>query len=128
MSGPQAGQPLDRGLQPGTGTTDLLLGAYTFGTVARDFHYFGQALLQVPLTSKDGFKPGTGLNLTAGVRYVTDSAVVPHLQVNVRTEGRESGANADVPNSGATLAYLSPGATATLSDNVRAYAFVQVPV
>jgi len=128
MSGPQAGQPVDRGLQPGTGSTDLLLGAYTFGTVGTDFHYFGQALLQVPLTSKDGFKPSTGLNLTAGVRYVTDSAVVPHLQVNVRTEGRESGANADVPNSGATLAYLSPGATATLSDNVRAYAFVQVPV
>ena len=30
-NGPQAGQPVDRGLQPGTGTTDLLLGLYTAG-------------------------------------------------------------------------------------------------
>ena len=40
VSGPQEGEPLDRGLQPGTGTTDLLLGAYNFGAVNRDWDYF----------------------------------------------------------------------------------------
>lgn len=35
--GPQMGEPLDRGLQPGTGSTDLLLGLYTFGPVNQQF-------------------------------------------------------------------------------------------
>jgi hypothetical protein len=126
--GPQAGTPLDRGLQPGTGSTDLLLGVYKFGPISQSLDYFAQALLQVPLTSKDGFKPGVGANVTAGVRYVSESVWVPHLQVNLRTERRESGANADVPNSGATLVYLSPGVTATLSEKLKAYAFFQAPI
>ena len=53
---------------------------------------------------------------------------MPHLQINVRTEHRESGANADIENSGATLAYLSPGITVTLTDKLRAYGFFQVPI
>ena len=126
--GPQAGERLDRGLQPGTGTTDLLLGVYTFGPINQSFDYFAQALLQVPLRAKDDFKPGLGANLTAGIRYVSDSAFVPHLQINVRTERKESGDNADVPNSGATLAYLSPGATVRLSEGLKLYGFVQVPI
>lgn len=127
-NGPQAGQLLDRGLQPGTGSTDLLLGIYKFGPINQDFDYFAQALLQVPLSSKDQFKPGIGANLTAGVRYVAWGAFVPHLQINVRTEKRESGENADIPNSGATLAYLSPGATVALSEKLKAYAFLQAPI
>ena len=126
--GPQTGSPLDRGLQPGTGSTDLLLGIYTFGPINQSFDYFGQALFQLPVTSKDEFKPGAGLNLTAGVRYATDGPVVPHLQLNIRTERKESGANADIPNSGATLAYFSPGITWTVTEKLKAYGFVQVPV
>lgn len=34
--GPIAGQPLDRGLQPGTGTTDLLVGAYHFAPISQN--------------------------------------------------------------------------------------------
>lgn len=127
-TGPQAGQALDRGLQPGTGSTDLLLGAYHFGSLARNIDYFAQALLQLPLNRKDDFKPGSGLNLSLGLRYVGSGPVVPQLQLNLRSERRESGANADVANSGSTLAYLSPGVTATLSDRLKAYAFVQLPV
>ncbi len=128
FAGPQAGEPVDRGLQPGTGTTDLLLGAYNFGSLSRDWDYFAEALLQVPLNSRDDFKPGAGLNVNAGFRYMSFEHVVPQVQLNVRSEQRESGANADVDNSGATLVYLSPGITAHLSHDWRAYAFFQVPV
>lgn len=82
----------------------------------------------MPLHTKDEFKPGVGANLTAGIRYVTATAFVPHLQVNARIEGRESGANADIPNSGATLVYLSPGATWSLTDGLKLYGFAQVPI
>jgi hypothetical protein len=127
-SGPQAGQVLDRGLQPGTGSTDLLLGFYKFGSITPSVDYFAQALVLVPLTSKDAFKPGAAVNLTAGLHVVTGGAVVPHLQINMRTERRESGANADVANGGSTLVYLSPGATITVTDQLKVFGFVQVPI
>ena len=126
--GPQSGQALDRGLQPGTGSTDLFVGIYRFGPIGQDFDYFAQALLQVPLTSKDDFKPGMGLNLSAGLKYVNETPIQPQLQINLRTERSESGANADVANSGSTLAYISPGASIDLGPSLRAYGFFQVPI
>lgn len=127
-SGPQAGQPLDRGLSPGTGSTDLLLGIYKFGPINQSFDYFSSALLQLPMTSTDHFKPGDGANLTAGIRYATGGMLVPHLQINIRTEKPEKGSNADIQNAGATLAYLSPGVTAALTEKLQVYGFVQVPI
>jgi hypothetical protein len=128
ISGPQAGEPLDRGLQPGTGTTDLLIGAFTFGAFARDWDYFLQGMLQQPLNSRDGFRPGTGFNLNTGVRYMAYEHVVPSLQINARIEGREEGENADVDNSGATLVYLSPGVNFQLAGAVHGYVYVQLPI
>jgi hypothetical protein len=128
ISGPQQGNLLDRGLQPGTGTTDLIVGLYHFGTLSRDWDYFAQGYLQQPLNYREDFRPGTGLNVNAGVRFVRFNSITPHLQLNVRAEKRESGAEADVENSGATLVYLSPGVTAALSHHLSVYGFVQVPV
>ena len=127
--GPQAGQPVDRGLQPGTGTTDLLLGAYTAGSMGPAFGYFTSALVQQPLDSRGGFRPGAGLNLSAGLRYLPRALpVTPQLQLNVRIEGRERGPNADAANSGATFVYLSPGFGLSLRRGLDAFAFVQLPV
>jgi hypothetical protein len=128
ISGPQVGEPLDRGLQPGTGTTDLLIGAFTFGALSRDWDYFAQGIVQQPLDSRDGFRPGTGFNLNAGFRYMAIEHVTPSIQINARVEGRESGVNADVDNSGATLVYLSPGVNFHIADRLQGYFYAQVPV
>jgi len=128
ISGPQAGEPLDRGLQPGTGTIDLLVGGFTFGAFSRDWDYFAQGMLQQPLNSRDGFRPGTGFNLNAGVRYMAYEHFVPSLQINARIEARESGENADVDNSGATLVYLSPGLNFQVAGALHGYAYVQLPI
>ncbi len=128
IDGPRVGEPLDRGLQLGTGTTDIVVGVYNFGALGKDWEYFAQALVQQPLSSRESFRPGVGLNFNVGLRYVAIERVVPQLQINVRTEGREKGDNADVENSGATLAYLSPGIAVTLARNLQAYGFVQLPI
>jgi len=128
ISGPQAGQPLDRGLQPGTGTLDLLAGVYYFNALSRNWDYFAQALVQQPLNSRDDFRPGASLNVNLGVRYAGFEHIMPQLQINFRTEGRESGANADVENSGATLMYLSPGVSVHITGKLSAYGFFQVPI
>jgi hypothetical protein len=127
-AGPQAGERLDAGLQAGTGTTDALIGVYNFGNLAQSLGYFAQATLQQPLNSHDEFKPGAGLNLNAGLRYTAWQRVTPQLQFNVRTEKRESGANADIPNSGATLAYLSPGVNVRFDRHWDGFAYIQLPV
>ena len=127
-SGPQQGNIVDRGVQLGTGTTDALFGVYNFGSLAPDWSYFAQALLQVPLDSRDHFKPGAGVNANFGLRYSASETFVPQLQINARVEKREQGLNADIENSGATLVYLSPGVTWNLSRRFSAYAFVQVPL
>jgi hypothetical protein len=126
--GPQHGELLDRGLQLGTGTTDLLLGVYKFSALTPDWGYFGQLQLQQPLNSREGFKPGTGLNANLGLRYTANPTFVPQLQINARVEKREHGAEADVDNSGASLVYLSAGGTWNISPRLSAYAFVQAPI
>lgn len=127
-AGPQQGEMVDRGLQPGTGSTDLLVGAFKFGAIGETADWFGQALLQIPVASDRAFKPGIGANLTAGVRYRGLGAVVPQMQFNSRIEKRETGSEADTPNSGATLVYFSPGATLNVSEKTSVYLFGQVPV
>ena len=127
-AGAQAGEALDRGLQLGSGTTDLLLGAYAFGSLTPTWGCFAQVLLQKPLAEKEGFRPGDGLNANAGVRYTGLAGFTPQLQVNVRAEQREAGAQADTANSGATLVYLSPGGTFELTSAAQVYVFAQVPV
>jgi len=127
-AGPQAGERVDAGLQAGTGTIDALIGVYDFGNLTRSLGYFAQALVQQPLASHDQFKPGAGINLNAGFRYIAWQNITPQLQVNVRSEKRESGANADIPNSGATLAYLSPGINIRFNRHWDGYFYVQVPV
>ena len=124
----QSGAALDRGLQLGTGTTDLLVGGYHFGSINRDWDYFAQATLQIALNTHNDFRPGNGLNVSAGVRYMSFEKFIPQLQFNARVEKRESGAQADVENSGATLLYISPGVTVPINKNVHAFGFLQVPI
>lgn len=127
-SGPQAGTAIDRGLQAGTGTTDLLLGLFHFGALNQNWDYFSQGIVQLPFAQRDGYKTGTSLNANAGVRYMANEAVIPQLQINVKTGRRDSGINADADNSGGTLMYLSPGVTISLSEKLKAFGFLQLPV
>jgi hypothetical protein len=127
-AGPRRGDTVDRGLQLGSGTSDALFGVYNFGALATDWGYFAQAQVQAALTSRDQFKPGRSLTVNFGLRYTASATFVPQLQFNARAERREQGANADVENSGATLAYLSPGLTWNVSPRFSAFAFLQVPI
>ena len=128
-SGPQAGNLLDRGLQAGSGTADLLLGLYQFGNFSPDLGWFAQALGEKALNEREGYRPGASLNLGAGLRCTTWRWIVPQLQVNARFEGRESGIEADVANSGSSTVYLSPGFSLPVVRNrLDAYTFVELPV
>ena len=127
-AGDAAGLPLDRGLQPGSGTTDVIFGAYRFDVLSENWDYFTQALLQLPVAAKDDFKPGNALNVNVGFRYVGFEAFTPLLQINARVSGKDVGAQATPNDSGGKTVYLSPGFMVPLNDRVKAYGFVQLPV
>ncbi|MDB5977566.1 MAG: hypothetical protein JWR07_4326 [Nevskia sp.] len=127
-AGPAAGEQVDRGLQPGSGTTDLLLGVYNFEPISRNWDRFEQLQFKQALNSDAGFRPATQLTGNIGVRYVANPAIVPQLQVNLRWEGHEIGENGDYANSGDRAVFISPGLTARVLQQVHAYGFVQLPV
>jgi len=120
--------PIDRGLQPGTGTTDIILGAYYSNSIGQDWDYFASVLYQKALDYKDQYKPGDGVNLNAGLRYAGFSVFAPIVQLNFREVRHDEGDNADQYNTGGTLLYFSPGITASISTHVSVYVFAQVPI
>ncbi len=127
-AGPAAGGALDTSLQPGTGSTDLILGAYYYRALSQDFDGFAHINYQFSVASRFDYRPGNYFNLSSGVRYITQTSWVPQLQFNLSNRSQDSGANADVDNSGGTFLYLSPGLSFLGTKHTQLYGFVQIPV
>src|SRR5271170_2319726 len=51
-SGPNAGSPVDTSLQPGTGSTDIIAGAYYYQPVSQDFDAFVNGQFQAAVAEK----------------------------------------------------------------------------
>jgi hypothetical protein len=132
-SGPAAGLPLDASLQPGTGSTDIIVGAYYYRAVGHNFDAFANVQYQSAVTSKQNqpgndFRPGNSTSVTFGVRYEQDPHWVPQLQMNLLHKNVDRGALADITDTAGDVAYLSPGLTARVVGSLYVYGFAQIPV
>lgn len=124
-----AGDLAERTLQPGTGTTDAILGAYvTRQLPLKSLGWFAQAQLQAPLNARAGYRPGHRVALDAGLRYDVADQWSLLLQANLLVRGRDSGVNAEPEDSGAKSLFLSPGLSFSPARDVRLYAFYQAPL
>lgn len=123
------GELAERTLQPGTGTTDAIVGAYWHGAAPLSgWSWFARAQAVLPMNSRAGYKPGRQLQIDGGMRYAMTSAVGLMLQANYHAKDRDSGANAEPEDSGQRAVYLSPGVSWNVSRDAQLYAFVQAPV
>ena len=123
------GAEAERTLQPGSGTTDALLGAFWHGGAPlAGWSWFTRAMAVIPGHEKDGYKPGRQLQLDGGVRYALSSAVALMLQLNAQWKGRDAGVNAEPEDSGQRAVFVSPGASWVVGRDVQLYAFVQAPI
>jgi hypothetical protein len=136
--------PLDRSLQIGTGSTDLILGGFLTGTVD-EYGWFAQGTVQHAVTTKTisglDYRPGDAYALNTGRRYAKFGAQrAPMLQLNFihrQPDTPDTGANAGAtppdalsggPATGGTLVYLAPGVSVRIGGGTSAYGFLQLPV
>jgi hypothetical protein len=116
---------LDRDLELGTGSTDLLLGGFyrhTLNSITPGLFWFSQAQLDVPVLNQGGYRPGVELDTALGLYYQRFSIggvkITPVAQVipSIRTKDTgdwASGGISDPPvgeiDSGYQRVLLSPG-------------------
>lgn len=116
----------ERSLQPGTGTTDLVLGAFHHQKLsARDASWFAQARYQHALNSRDNFKPGAQFGADLGFRQGMGAKWGLLAQLNCVHKRADSGSEAEPADSGSRALYASPGVSYAVGRNMQVYAFYQ---
>jgi hypothetical protein len=117
---------LERSAQPGTGSTDLLLGAYYHNDIEDSpWGWFVSGQFQNAVNTRDEYRPGNTLNLDLGAHYPFAPALTSLLQLNAQYKNRDTGLNAN-PASGGYSLNFSPGLSYVVAPKTNLYGFVQV--
>jgi hypothetical protein len=133
----------DRDTQIGTGSTDLLMGAYHIGSLPtklgtlpltfkeRPFNYFVQVNYNLPLFGQDHYTPGREVDGAVGTYYDFGKVgflkeLAPMFTFLASDRTRDTGTNADPADSGYTRFIAAPGAEIKIGI-IRAYADIEVP-
>lgn len=123
------GQVAERSLQPGSGTTDLLLGAYSNHRLRGDnATIFLQGMWLRPLSERSDYQPGQQVTLDIGARYALSQKLNAHLQLNLLWKDQDQGLDAERDDSGGHSLFISPGASYALNRRWQLYGFVQLPI
>jgi len=136
--------PYDRDTEIGTGSTDLLLGAYHLATFPtklgtlpltfrdRPFSWYVQVNYNLPLWEQDHYTPGREVDGAVGAYYDFGNLgplneLAPTLTFLASDRTRDTGTNANPANSGYTRFLVAPGGEIRLGA-IRAYADIEVPI
>jgi hypothetical protein len=125
----------DRDTEIGTGSTDLLLGAFHRGALTKDnnFSYFVQGQFDLPVASQGGYTPGDEFDGAVGVHYngLTLAngkvSIAPIAQMLVSWRASDSGPNANPTASGYDRLIFSPGVEVAMG-NWALYGDVELPI
>jgi len=125
-----------RYLQPGTGSTDLLLGIRKdFGLATDSLSEFIQVQGQTSVISDRYFRLGTLLSLTAGVRYKLTDSFVLSVQGTILRQFRDKNTQSTVDatyaedlESAGLQQILAAGLTYKFSTSTNAYLFYSDPI
>jgi len=127
----------DRDTQIGTGSVNLLLGAYKMGNLPftlmeHPFGWYLQAAYDLPLVDQDHYFPGREFDGSLGINYdigavgpLKELAPIVSLLGSDRT--RDQGANADFHDSGYGRINISPGVETKISV-IRLYGDIEIPI
>jgi len=116
-------------IQPGTGSYDYLLSVfYDYQVQPHEFDTF--ASLQYRLNTKNDleYEFGNAVTVNAGLNYRVGAKLIVSGQINARYAERDSFLGQDVPSTGSTMIYATPGIRVESSDQLSLYAHLQLPV
>jgi hypothetical protein len=123
------GDPAERSLQPGTGTTDALGGAfYQVSWLRYGLSAFAQGVYGSALNSYHDYRPGHRFAADAGLRYDAAPGWALLLQLNALWRGRDSGAQSEPEDSGGRYLFLSPGLSWSATRELQVFAIAQLPL
>jgi hypothetical protein len=134
----------DRDTSIGSGSTDLLLGAYKIGNLPnrignlnltfrnRPFQWYIQSQYEYPFATTGNYTPGKEFNGALGASYNFGrvgplNEIAPFLSVLGSVRTHDLGSEADTPDSGYDRLLLAPGGEIGFK-NLRLYADFEVPL
>jgi hypothetical protein len=123
----------DSDVEIGSGSTDLLLGAYHTGPLSADgdWNYYGQVMWQHQFATQHNYTPGSELNGALGVSWagwtVGNAQISPLFQIIASYRGRDGGLAGDPDETGYARLLVSPGVKADFG-TWALYADVEHPV
>lgn len=125
-----AGKQLEAGLQPGSGSTDIVLGAYHHQSLAdTSWGWFASTQLQTAVSLKNDYRPGDDLTADIGAHYAVSPDLTGLLQLNAHYKKADSGTALNMnPHTGGRSLNLSPGVSVALATRTKFYSFVQLPL
>ncbi len=107
---------IDRDTEIGSGSTDLLLGAFHRGSLSQAprWVWFTQAALDLPAAIRDHYRPGAEIDAAIGIYYQAwthgSSGLTPVLEFKASERASDRGANAASPvASGFRRLLVAPG-------------------
>ena len=123
---PSTPYALERSAQPGTGSTDLLLGAYYHRDIEDSpWGWFVSGQFQDAVNTRDEYRPGNTLILDLGAHYPFAPTLTGLLQLNAQYKSRDTGLNAN-PASGGHSLNFSPGLSYVVAPKTNLYGFMQI--
>jgi hypothetical protein len=126
--------PTEVTLQTGSGSTDLIVGAFwQLADPASSLSWFAQAMSQSALSRRADFKPGDQQNLDAGLRYALNKNLSGLLQLNAQWNAADSGSSAALTaagsaSSGGNSVSLTPGVSCAVMPGTNVYGLLQLPL
>ncbi len=134
-TGAPIGVPQEVTLQPGNGSTDMILGAFwSSNPMGSDWSWFVQGTVQGSIASDSEYRPGNQVNLDLGTRYVLSGKLSGLLQLNAQWNDTDSGINAAIspvtggPSSGGKSVSLTPGLSYGIGNTLQVYGMLQRPL
>ncbi|MCX7010738.1 MAG: transporter [Kiritimatiellaeota bacterium] len=117
----------------GTGSTDVLLEAYSMGRVpfVESWDWFANVQYDRPFLVRDKYHPGAEVNAVAGVYYngwrIGNCKLAPVVQAVGSTHWRDYGTGADPDNTGYNRVLVAPGMEFDIG-KIALYADVAFPI
>lgn len=124
---------VERSVQIGTGSTDILLGFYHRHRITMDarWSWYAQAQLDAPVISQGGYTPGIAVDMATGAYYtglsIGNLKIRPIAQALFTSVGNDAGSASSQQNNTFQQLSLAPGIEFEIHP-VRLYADVALPV